>query len=129
MELRGSKTEDNLRKAFVMELNARANYRYFAEAAKEAGLEQVADMFLATALNEAEHAAHEFEFLGGAGDTMANLKLAVEREHKEATKLYPEVAKVAEGEGFSEIADFFRRMGNDTKSAHFLYLLNVRLRF
>ncbi|MBM3118627.1 MAG: hypothetical protein FJ006_03600 [Chloroflexi bacterium] len=111
MELKGSKTEENLRKAFAMELNARASYTYFAEAAREAGLEQVADMFLATAQNEAEHAEHEFKFLGGVGDTVANLKLAVEREHKEATKLYPEAARMAGEEGFGEVANFFRRMG------------------
>ncbi len=110
MQFQGSKTEDNLRKAFVNELNARASYIYFAEEARKAGLEQVADMFLATAHNEAEHAAHEFKFLGGAGDTVSNLKLAIEREHAEATRLYPEAASVAEEEGFKEIADFFRRM-------------------
>lgn len=111
MNLKGSKTEENLRTAFAMELNALASYRYFVEAAKEAGLEQVADMFLATAQNEAEHAECEFKFLGGAGDTVSNLRLAVEREHEEATKWYPQAAKKAEEEGFSETADFFRRMG------------------
>ncbi|MBN2462267.1 MAG: hypothetical protein JXB43_01550 [Dehalococcoidia bacterium] len=111
MQLKGSKTEENLRKAFARELHARANYTYFAQAAREAGLEQVAAMFWATAKNEAEHAEHEFKFLGRLGDTAANLKLANGLEHEEATKLYPEAARVAEEEGFSEIADFFRRMG------------------
>jgi acyl-CoA hydrolase len=111
MQLKGSKTEEKLRTALVRELHAHANYTYFAEAAREAGLEQVADMFLATARNEAEHAEHEFKFLSGLGDTAANLKLATGREHEEATKLYPEAAKVAEDEGFDEIADFFHRMG------------------
>lgn len=111
MQLKGSKTEENLRKAFARELHAHANYTYFASAAREASLEQIADIFLETAENEAEHAKHEFRFLGGVGDARANLKLAVEREHEEATRLYPEAAKVAEEEGFSEIADFFRRMG------------------
>jgi acyl-CoA hydrolase/ferritin len=111
MQLKGSKTEEKLRQAFVRELNAHANYIYFAEAAREAGLEQVADMFLAIAQNEAEHAEHEFKFLGGLGDNAANLKLAIEREHEEATKLYPEAAKMAKDEGFDEIADFFHRMG------------------
>lgn len=111
MQLKGSKTEEKLGKAFVRELHAHANYIYFAEAAREAGLEQIADMFLATAQNEAEHAEHEFKFLGGLGDMATNLKLAVEREHEEATKLYPESAKTAKDEGFDEIADFFHRMG------------------
>ena len=111
MELKGSKTEDILRRAFARELQANARYNYFAAVARDAGLEQVADMFLTTARNEAEHARHEFDFLGGAGDTSANLDLAIAREHEEATKLYPEAAQAAESEGFTEIADFFRRMG------------------
>jgi len=122
MQLKGSKTEENLRKAFVRELHARANYTYFAEAAREAGLEQIADMFSATANNEAEHAEHEFKFLGRLGDTAANLKLANGLEHEEATKLYPEAAKVAEEEGFADITDFFHRMGkveaNHEKNFH-----------
>ena len=111
MQLKGSRTEENLRKAFIRELQAHANYTYFASAAKEAGLEQIADMFLETAENEAEHARHEFTFLGGAGDAKSNLKLAIGREHEEAIKLYPEAAHVAAEEGLAEIADFFRRMG------------------
>lgn len=111
MRLKGSKTEENLRRAFTRELHAQAYYRYYAEAARAAGLEQVAEMFLATAQNEAEHAWHEFQFLGGAGDTRASLTTAMEREHEEATLLYPEAARVAREEGFNEVADFFERMG------------------
>jgi acyl-CoA hydrolase/bacterioferritin (cytochrome b1) len=111
MQLKGSKTEENLHKAFVRELRTNANYTYFAEAARGTGLEQIADMFLATARNEAEHAEHEFKFLGGLGDMATNLKLAVEREHEEATRLYPDAAETAREEGFEEIADFFNRMG------------------
>jgi acyl-CoA hydrolase len=111
MELKGSKTEAKLLSAFTWELHAKARYEYFAAAAREAGLEQVADIFWATAQNEAEHARHEFEFLGGAGETKANLVLAVAREHEEATKLYPEAADTAKEEGFTEVSDFFRRMG------------------
>jgi len=110
MELKGSKTEDVLQRAFAGELRAGASYTYFASVAREAGLEQIADVFLATARNEAEHAEHDFNFLGGAGDIRANLELAISREHEEATKLYPEAAETAEKEGFTEIADFFRRM-------------------
>lgn len=110
MQLKGSRTEEKLSKAFTRELHVQASYRYFADAAKEAGLEQIADMFLATSDNEAEHAKHEFNFLGGSGDVRENLMLAIEGEHEEATKLYPEAARVAEEEGFAEIADFFSRM-------------------
>ena len=127
MELKGSKTEEHLRKAFVRELHAGANYTYFASAARETGLEQIADMFSATAENEAEHAEHEFKFLGGRGDTGANLKLAIEREHEEATKLYPGAAKVADEEGFAEIADFFRRMSRveEKHEENFIELLET----
>jgi len=110
MELKGSKTEENLLKAFAGELKAGADYTYFAATARDAGLEQIADMFSATAINEAEHARHEFNFLGGAGDVLANLEQAVSNEHRDADTLYPGAAGVAEKEGFSEIADFFRRV-------------------
>lgn len=110
MELKGSKTEGNLRDAFARELQAYSSYMYFASAARDSGFEQIADIFLATAENEAEHARHEFEFLSGVGDIRANLKLALDLEHADATKNYPEAAQVAEEEGFAEIADFFRRM-------------------
>ena len=110
MELKGSKTEGNLRDAFARELQAYSSYMYFASAARDSGFEQIADIFLATAENEAEHARHEFEFLSGVGDIRANLKLALDLEHADATKNYPEAAQVAEEEGFAEIADFFHRM-------------------
>src|SRR4030042_435611 len=67
MQLKGSKTEEKLRKAFARELHAHANYIYFAEAAREAGLEQIADMFLATAHNEAEHEENFHELLETLG--------------------------------------------------------------
>jgi acyl-CoA hydrolase len=111
MQFKGSKTEEKIKEAFARELRAQAYYKYFAEIAAEAGEEQIADMFSETANNEAEHARHEFDFLNGHGDVKNSLEIAIEREHEEATKLYPEAAKVAEEEGFSEVADFFNRMG------------------
>jgi len=111
MRLKGSRTEDSLRKAFAREVHVHAVYSYFSKAAREAGLNQIADMFLTTAKNEAEHAEHEFKFLGGLGNAAANLKLAIGREHEGASRLYPEAAQIAEEEGFNEVADFFRRMG------------------
>jgi len=110
MELKGSKTEEVLLKAFAAEVRAVARYRYFADAARQAGLEQIADLFEATAMNEAEHARHEFEFLGGSGDIADNLEEAIKGEHAEATRFYREAAETADGEGFTEIADFFKRM-------------------
>ncbi len=110
MELKGSKTEKFLLKAFSAEVRVSARYRYFADVARQASLEQIADLFAATAMNEAEHARHEFEFLGGTGDVVENLEQAIKGEHAEATRFYPEAAEIAEAEGFTEIADFFRRM-------------------
>jgi acyl-CoA hydrolase len=110
MELKGSKTEDVLLKAFAAEVCVGARYRYFADAARQAGLEQIADLFQATAMNEAEHARHEFEFLGGSGDVVENLEEAIKGEHTEATRFYREAAETAAEEGFTEIADFFNRM-------------------
>ena len=127
MEFKGSKTEGNLRDAFARELQAYSSYMYFASAARDSGFEQIADIFLATAENEAEHARHEFEFLSGVGDIRANLKLALDLEHADATKNYPEAAQVAEEEGFAEIADFFRRMSKveDKHEKNYLELLET----
>ena len=110
MELKGSKTEQNLLAAFAGESQARNKYTYFAAAAKEEGFEQVAGIFLETAENEREHAKKEFDFLKGIGDTNANLKAAAEGENYEHTQMYPGFERVAREEGFSEIADFFKEV-------------------
>jgi acyl-CoA hydrolase/rubrerythrin len=110
MEMKGSKTEEVLRRAFSREVQTAARYNYFAAVAREAGLEQIAETFEATAQNEAEHARHEFEFLGGAGDIVENLEQSVAMEHAEASTFYREAAETAEAEGFSEIADLFSRL-------------------
>ena len=121
MELKGSKTEQNLLAAFGGESQARNKYTYFATVAKGEGFEQISGIFLETAENEREHAKKEFDFLKGIGDTRANLKAAAEGEHYEWTQMYPEFERVARDEGFSEIADFSRKwqkwrknMKNDT---------------
>ena len=110
MELKGSKTEKNLQAAFAGESQARNKYSYFASVAKKEGLEQIAGIFLETADNEKEHAKKEFDFLGGAGDTRANLKAAAEGENYEHTSMYPEFKRVAQEEGFVEIASFFQEV-------------------
>ena len=111
MELKGSKTEQNLRAAFAGESQARNKYTYFSAVAKEEGLEQIAGIFLETAENEREHAKREFNFLKGIGATKANLQVAVDGEHYEWTQMYPDFERVARGEGFTEIADFFKEVG------------------
>jgi len=110
MELKGSKTEKSLLAAFAGESQARNKYTYFASAAKKAGLEQMAGIFLETADNEKEHAERIFSFLKGVGDTNANLKAAAEGEHYEWTEMYPEFEKVAREEGFTKIAEFFHEV-------------------
>ena len=110
MELKGTRTEKNLWAAFVAESQVRNMYIYFADAAREAGLHDVADVFYELAANEGEHANKEFEFLGGIGDVRANIEKAAEWEHREHQEVYPEFARGAREEGFCEIADFFERM-------------------
>lgn len=108
--MKDSRTEDMLQKAFSRELLVRARYKYYAETARRQGLTQVADIFEATSANEAEHATHEFLFMGGSPNTQDNLKNAVLREFEEARKFYPEAEAVAREESFNDIADFFNRM-------------------
>lgn len=124
---KGSKTAENLMKAFAGESQARGRYTYYAEKAVEEGFEQIAEIFRETAYNEEMHARlyfdHLVEHLGkdmveinGAGypvalaDTAVNLQAAAEGEHEEWTILYPGFAKVAEEEGFPEIAKTFNRI-------------------
>lgn len=110
MELKGTKTEGALREAFARELDAVARYRYYASAAQEEGGDRVADIFEAAARNEAEHAHHAFQLLGGVGVLTENLRRALEGEQEDAAQFYPDAVETAEGEGFKEIADFFRRL-------------------
>lgn len=119
--LRGTKTEHNLLAAFAGESQARNRYTYFASQAKKEGFEQICAIFQDTADNEKEHAKRFFTFLEGGdteitatypagiiGDTAASLKAAAGGENLEWTTLYPEFARVAEEEGFREVAEVFR---------------------
>lgn len=115
MELKGSKTEANLRAAFSGESEARNKYTYFASVAKKEGYEQIATLFLETAENEKEHAKIHFKYLQGIGDTKANLADAAAGENYEWTDMYANFAKVAEEEGFTEIATRFRQIGEIEK--------------
>ena len=110
MELKGSKTEQNLMTAFAGESQARNKYTYFASKAKKEGYEQIAAIFLETAENEKEHAKMWFKELNG-GDvpgTVENLLAAAEGENYEWTDMYDKFAKEAEEEGFTDIARKFR---------------------
>ena len=108
MELKGSKTEQNLRDAFAGESQARNKYTYFASKAKKEGYVQIASIFEETANNEKEHAKIWFKLLEGIGDTAQNLLHAAEGENYEWTDMYAGFAKTAEEEGFPELAAKFR---------------------
>lgn len=118
--VKGTKTEQNLLKAFAGESQARMRYTYFASKAKKEGLEQISKIFTETADNEKEHAERFFKFLEGGmleitstfpagiiGTTLENLKEAADGEYEEWHDLYPEFARVAKEEGFADIADCF----------------------
>ena len=108
MELKGSKTEQNLRDAFAGESQARNKYNYFASVAKKEGYEQIAAIFEQTANNEKEHAKLWFKALSGIGTTLENLESAAAGENYEWTDMYEGFAKTAEEEGFHELAKKFR---------------------
>ncbi len=108
MNLKGTKTEQNLMAAFAGESQARNKYTYFASVAKKEGFEQISAIFTETANNEKEHAKMWFKALGALGDTAANLLSAAEGENYEWTDMYAIFAKEADEEGFTELAEKFR---------------------
>lgn len=108
MELKGSKTEQNLMAAFAGESQARNKYDYYASKAKKDGYEQIAAIFQETANNEKEHAKMWFKLFHGINATMDNLADAAAGENYEWTEMYRDFAKIAEEEGFYDIADKFR---------------------
>lgn len=118
--VKGTRTEQNLLKAFAGEGQARNRYTYFASVAKQEGFEQIAAIFLETADNEKEHAEVFFKYLEGGpleitatypagkiGTTAENLLAAAEGEHEEWAVLYTNFAQVAKEEGFDDIAESF----------------------
>ncbi|MBQ7794680.1 MAG: rubrerythrin family protein [Clostridia bacterium] len=107
MELKNSKTWDNLQAAFAGESMARNKYTYYASKAKKDGYNQISDIFTETANNEKEHAKIWFKLLGGISDTEENLKQAAAGEHEEWTVMYKEFAETAREEGFTDIAALF----------------------
>ena len=122
MELKGSKTEKNLREAFAGESQARNKYTYFASVAKKEGFEQIASIFEETANNEKEHAKMWFKALGELGTTAENLKAAAAGENFEWTDMYERFAKEAEEEGFTKLAFQFREVGKIERAHEERYL-------
>ena len=128
MELKGSKTEANLWIAFAGESQARNKYDYFASKAKKEGYEQIAAIFQETALNEKEHAKLWFKALDGIGSTEENLVAAAAGENEEWTKMYAEMAKTAEEEGFLALAAQFEGVAKIEKTHEERYLKLLALR-
>lgn len=124
MELKGSKTEQNLMTAFAGESQARNKYTFFASKAKKDGYEQIAAIFQETADNEKEHAKLWFKLLNGGaiGSTEENLKAAAAGENYEWTDMYAEFAKTAKEEGFTRIAYLFEEVGKIEKEHEERYL-------
>ena len=127
MVKKGSKTEHNLMASFAGESQARSRYTMYAATARKEGLKQIEAIFLETAEQEYEHAKRFFRLLPGdpveitacypsvKGDTATNLKAAAEGENEEYTKLYPEMAEIAEQEGFPEAAKQWREVAKVEK--------------
>jgi len=129
--LKGTKTAENLMKAFAGESQARNRYTFYASAAKKEGYVQISNIFIETANNEKEHAKRFFKFANedlcmeaveitasypvALGDTKTNLKAAANGENEEWSQLYPEFAKVADEEGFPAIASVFRKIAEVEK--------------
>lgn len=108
MELKGSKTEQNLLTAFSGESQARNKYTYYASKAKKDGYVQISNIFEETARNEMEHAKIWFKLLhNGIGETPANLLDAALGENYEWVEMYASFAKEAKAEGFDKIAQLF----------------------
>ncbi len=126
MNLKGTKTEQNLMAAFAGESQARNKYTYFASVAKKEGFEQISAIFTETANNEKEHAKMWFKALGELGNTAQNLLHAAEGENYEWTDMYATFAKEAEEEGFTELAEKFRMVAaiEKTHEERYRALLN-----
>jgi rubrerythrin len=121
-EFKGSKTEENLLKAFAGESQARNRYTFYAKQAQKEGFEQIGDVFLQTAEHERQHAKRFFKHLEGGvveitasypagtfeGTTAEHLAAAAAGEHEEWVDLYPAFAEVAQSEGFKDVAISFR---------------------
>ncbi len=135
MSIKGTKTEQNLLKAFAGESQAKNRYTFFAKEAKKEGYEQIAAIFMETAIQEEQHAKQFFRYLEGGmveitamypagiiGTTQENLKAAAEGENEEWTDLYPEFARIAEEEGFPKVAATFKNVAKVEKMHEDRYL-------
>lgn len=133
--LKGTQTEKNILTAFAGESQARNRYTYFASKAKKEGYVQISNIFQETADNEKEHAKQLFKFLEGGeteisasfpagiiGSTAENLIASAAGENHEHTTMYPEFARIAEEEGFSEVAEVMKSIAVAEKQHERRYL-------
>ena len=125
MQLKGSKTEENLKAAFVSESQSNRRYLYFANKADIEGQSDVSALFRSTAEGETGHAHGHLDYLAQVGDPVTglpigssrdNLKSAIASETHEHTEMYPGMAKTAREEGFDEIADWFETLAKAERS-------------
>ena len=125
MELKGSKTHDNLKEAFAGESQANRRYLYFAKVADVEGRPEIAGLFRDTAEGETGHAHGHLDYLKRVGDpatgepigsTSQNLKASVAGETYEYTQMYPAFAKTAREEGFEEVAEWFETLARAERS-------------
>ena len=124
VDFESSQTKKNLEAAFAGESQATNKYAYFSSKAKKEGFVQISQIFAETSGNEREHAKLWFKYLHGGEvpSTLDNLKAAAAGENDEWTSMYPEFAKVADEEGFKEIAAKFRLVGAIEKAHEERYL-------
>ncbi|MBR3313518.1 MAG: rubrerythrin family protein [Atopobiaceae bacterium] len=124
IDFENSQTKKNLEAAFAGESQATNKYAYYASRAKKDGFVQISQIFAETSGNEREHAKMWFKYLhdGAVPETLTNLKDAAAGENEEWTCMYPEFAKVADEEGFKEIAAKFRLVANIEKAHEERYL-------
>ncbi len=124
-DLRGTKTEVNLKAAFAAESQANRRYLYFAQKADVEGYPNVAALFRSVAEGETGHAFGHFDFLAEVGDpitgepigpTEDNLKSAIAGETYEYTEMYPGFAKIAREEGFDEVGEWMETLARAEKS-------------
>lgn len=139
ISIKGTETEKNLLKSFAGESQAKNRYTFFAKVAKNEGYEQIAELFMQTAMQEEQHAKVFFKFFEGGmveitasypagviGTTAQNLRAAAMGEHEEWSDLYPHFAEVAEREGFKRIATAFKMIAKVEREheERYLKLLN-----
>lgn len=124
-ELKGSKTQENLKEAFARESQANRRYLYFAQKADIEGQPDAAGLFRSVAEGETGHAFGHLDFLAELGDpatgepvgsTEDNLKSAIAGETYEYTEMYPDFAKTARDEGFDEVAEWLETLARAEKS-------------